>query len=165
MVTHAQENVISNIAPLSKVITIDVPFILGETVLPVGAFFENIYKASRNPRKEFREKLKADTEAARYRDIDPIFKALAERELALESARLQGICVPELPGYGICRGGASSYYYGFGYSGMDKGGASKNNFIDDVRWEKGSQGEYTLKIRGPIKGARVLREHEHGRGG
>jgi len=121
MVSHVQENVIANIAPLSKVITIDVPFIAGETILPIGAFVENVYKTVRNPLpKDFKEKLKTETEVARYRGIDPMFKALAERNLALEAARLQGVFVPDLPGYGTYRGLASYYHDGID-GGYDDG--------------------------------------------
>lgn len=108
------------VAPLSKVVSIDVPFVLGELVLPEGAFVEGIYKAALDKKGRIKESLKAETEAARYRGIDPMFRALAERELALESARLQGINVPDLPGPGMYGRGISYYNAGIdgGYDGI-----------------------------------------------
>jgi len=106
---------IANIAPLSKIITIDVPFVLGELVLPEGAFVEGIYKAARDPIRGFKKNLRDETKEARYAGIDPMFRALAERELALESAHLQGINVPDLPGPGMYRRGIS--YYNAGIDG------------------------------------------------
>lgn len=110
MVFHSSsENVVSNVAPLSKVVTIDGPFVLGEIALPGFAFVESTYKAVLDKKGKFKESLKAETEAARYKGIDPMFRALAERELALESARLQGINVPDLPGPSMYRRGTSYY--------------------------------------------------------
>jgi len=120
---------IQRIAALSEVPTIDIPFILESSgALAVGAGVEGFYKAVRRPKHvtvggvtiDFREQLKAETEAARYKGIDPMFRALAEREAALENARLHGLYVPDLPGYGMPRGLFSYYHDGID-GGYDDG--------------------------------------------
>jgi len=119
MVTHAQtENVISNIAPLSKVVTIDVPFVLGEIVLPEGAFFEGLYKAVRDPVKGFKKNLRDETKEARYAGITEAISTQLNKELALESAYASGFIErPILAGIPTRHGLSGSYYH----TGLDGG--------------------------------------------
>jgi hypothetical protein len=102
------ENVVSNIAPLSKIITIDVPFVVGETVLPVGAFVEGTYKAITDSKKGFRKNLSDETFIKRYAGIPETLRAQAEKELALEKMYEAGILQrPRTSGpyYGASLGG------------------------------------------------------------
>jgi hypothetical protein len=159
MVFHAQENVISNIAPLSKVITIDVPFVLGETVLPGGAFFEGFYKASRDPFKSFKEKLREETLKARFAGIPESLSKVGGASPSYVSS----------PSYASSIGALNRLYYDseilsvlFGYAAQASG--NPNLDVGKLRDELGellpepfARGE-TLQIAGRDAGAAV---HEY----
>jgi hypothetical protein len=113
---------IANIAPLSKIITIDVPFVLGELVLPEGAFVEGIYKAARDPIRGFKKNLRDETKEARYAGITEAISTKLEKELALENAYADRIFErPILAGVPTRTGLSDSYYHAGVDGGYDDG--------------------------------------------
>lgn len=82
---------VNAVAPLSKVRTIDVPFVFGELCLPEFAFVESVYKAAKDSKGSFKDNLRKETAALRYAGIPETITAQGEKELALEKAYRDGI--------------------------------------------------------------------------